>query len=46
MWKLQSPFIYVRKNPKAIRVNCYSCGAYFWVYLENLRVTNFCEECK
>ena len=46
MFKLRSPIDFVRKEPKLIKVGCFSCAASTWVAPANVRVVNYCASCR
>jgi len=46
MFKLRSPIVFVRKEPKLIKVGCFSCAADIWLTQENVRVINYCASCR
>lgn len=46
MFKLRSPFVYVKKEPRLVNVRCFSCGKDLWLTQQNIRVVNYCGECR
>ena len=46
MFKLRSPFVYVGRKPKLIKVDCFSCAESIWLTQENVRVINYCASCR
>ncbi len=46
MFKLRSPIVYIRKEPKRTQVRCFGCSVDLWLSEENLRVINYCTSCR
>jgi hypothetical protein len=45
MFRLRSPIVYIRKEPKLVKVGCFSCASDIWVAPVNVRVINYCASC-
>lgn len=46
MFKIRNPFVYTGKKPRLTKVGCFSCGKELWLSQQNIRVINYCGECR
>jgi len=46
MWKIRNPFYWVETPREIILVVCYRCSKNFGIHINNVRVYNYCSNCK
>ena len=46
MFKLRNPFVYTKKEPRLVKVRCFSCAKDVWLTQLNVRVVNYCGDCR
>jgi uncharacterized C2H2 Zn-finger protein len=45
MLRLRNPFVFTRRL-KLVEARCFRCGKITWLSKDNIRVINYCTECK
>jgi hypothetical protein len=46
MLRLRNPFVFTARKPRLVEARCFRCGKIAWFSKDNLRVINYCTECK